>query len=259
MSVYLLAFVISDFEVITKTSSTATIHRVFARSDAISSANLALENSILFLNELESYAMTKYELPKMDHAAIPDFAFGNLIENPIELITTIKSRFLKFQGAMENWGLIIYKETNLIGDENSHHYDYLRILQVVAHELGHQFFGNLVTLEWWNYTWLNEGFATLFEYLLVERVYPNYRIRDFFNVVKVHNSMVIDSVESTHPITWNGPTIGPIIYDKGELISPLGVNLISIGGNFSWKRHPNVPKRCRRNDFPRQLEEIFER
>jgi aminopeptidase N len=117
---------------------------------------------------------------------------------------------------MENWGLIIYKETNLIGDENSHHYDFLRILQVVAHELGHQFFGNLVTLEWWNYTWLNEGFATLFEYLLVENVYPNYRIRDFFNVVKVHNSMVIDSVESTHPLTYAGSTIGQIIYDKGE-------------------------------------------
>jgi aminopeptidase N len=86
MSVYLLAFVISDFEVITKTSSSATIHRVFARSDAISSANFALDNSILLLNELESYAKTRYELPKMDHAAIPDFAFGNLIEHQIELI-----------------------------------------------------------------------------------------------------------------------------------------------------------------------------
>lgn len=219
MSTYLLAFVISDFKAIsneqTRESASDTIHRVFARSDAIDSTKLALENSILFLNELERYAMSKYELPKMDHAAIPDFAFGNLIVNQ-HFANYLNYHSLDFQGAMENWGLIIYKETNLIGDENSHHFDYLRILQVVAHELGHQFFGNLVTLRWWDYTWLNEGFATLFEYLLVENVYDNYRIRDFFNVVKVHTAMVVDSVESTHALTWNGPTIGQIIYDKGK-------------------------------------------
>lgn len=122
-------------------------------------------------------------------------------------------------GAMENWGSIFYKEQYLIGEENSHPRDVMRIMTVVAHELGHQFFGNVVTCEWWSYIWLNEGFATLFEYLLVDKVHEGLRMHDFFNVEKVQNAFKVDSVESSHPMTYDGSTITGIIYDKGNINS----------------------------------------
>lgn len=120
---------------------------------------------------------------------------------------------------MENWGAIFYKEQNLIGDESSHHADILSIMQVVAHELGHQFFGNLVTCKTMKFMWLNEGFATLFEHLLIDKVYPDLRQKDFFNIQKLQNALSVDSVESSHALTYNGETlIHEMVYDKRELI-----------------------------------------
>lgn len=98
---------------------------------------------------------------------------------------------------MENWGLITYKEQYLIGEESSHPRDVLEILKTVAHELGHQFFGNLVTCQWWEYIWLNEGFATYFEYTLVDNVHPNLRMRDHFNIQKLQNTLRVDALETT--------------------------------------------------------------
>lgn len=86
---------------------------------------------------------------------------------------------------MENWGLIIYKEQILIRDETPHPYDYLRTYLVIAHELGHQFFGNLVTCQWWDQIWLNEGLAGFFEYQLTDNVYPELKVFDYFNVNKL--------------------------------------------------------------------------
>ena len=142
---------------------------------------------------------------------------------------------------MENWGLITYKEQYLIGEENSHPRDVLEIMKTVAHELGHQFFGklnflplvmtnidalcpgNVVTCKWWDQIWLNEGFATLFEYLLVENRYPELRFRDYFNVQKLQNAMRSDSLESTRAMLAPAETpseisglFDRIAYDKCE-------------------------------------------
>lgn len=117
---------------------------------------------------------------------------------------------------MENWGLITYKEQYLIGDENSHARDVYGIHRVVAHELAHQFFGNLVTCEWWDQIWLNEGFATVFEYFLVENVNPQYRMRDLFNIENVQNAFKSDALETTETITSERSSQSVIIYDKGE-------------------------------------------
>lgn len=122
---------------------------------------------------------------------------------------------------MENWGAIFYKEQFLIGDENSHHFDYLRILQVVAHELSHQFFGNLVTSKDEEFLWLNEGFATLFEYQLVDKIHADLRQRDFFNVEKMHKAFSVDSYDSSTP-AWgeSGETlIREMVYDKRKIFS----------------------------------------
>lgn len=118
---------------------------------------------------------------------------------------------------MENWGMITYKEQYLIGDENSHPREILDIHRVTAHELGHQFFGNVVTCKWWNYIWLNEGFATVFEYLLPELVDGEGRFRDYFNVRTLQNALLVDS-EETHPMTYDGSTNSRIIYDKCEFL-----------------------------------------
>lgn len=198
MSSYLLAFLISDFGVLSNEETIApgeTIHRIYARSQDVDRTAFALDYSYKLLKALEEYAKYDYEITKMDSGAIPDFGAG----------------------AMENWGSIFYKEQYLIGEENSHPRDVMRIMTVVAHELGHQFFGNVVTCEWWSYIWLNEGFATLFEYLLVDKVNPALRIQDFFSVEKVQNAFKVDSVESSHPMTFDGSTITGIIYDKGEI------------------------------------------
>jgi aminopeptidase N len=74
--------------------------------------------------------------------------------------------------------------------------------------------GNVVTCKWWDQTWLNEGMATVFEYLLVGNLYEDMRMRDLFNVNKVQNAFQTDSVESTHPMTFDGPRNSRIVYDK---------------------------------------------
>lgn len=142
---------------------------------------------------------------------------------------------------MENWGLITYKEQYLIGDEKSHPRDVLEILKTVAHEIGHQFLGklscfifstlllnfkstgNVVTCKWWDEIWLNEGFATLFEYLLVDEAFPELRMRDYFNVQKVQNALRVDALETTRAMLSNAETpagisglFDRIAYDKCE-------------------------------------------
>lgn len=117
---------------------------------------------------------------------------------------------------MENWGLILYKEQYLIGDESSHPRDVLEIVKTVAHEIGHQFFGNVVTCKWWDHIWLNEGFATLFEYLLVDNVRPELRMKDYFNVQKLQNAMKSDSLESSRAMYSNAETPAEIsgLFDR---------------------------------------------
>ncbi|XP_037033807.1 putative aminopeptidase-2 [Bradysia coprophila] len=195
MSSYLLAFVVSDFDYSTNEEGLAageTIQRVYARPDEKQRTEYALDSSIKFLKQLESWADYEYELPKMFSAAIPDFAAG----------------------AMENWGLITYKEQYLILEEASHPREKFDSLRVIAHELGHQFFGNVVTCKWWNYIWLNEGYATVFEYLLVDRQYPELRMNELFSIINVQGAFRPDSLESSHPMTYNGQTQSLIIYNK---------------------------------------------
>uniref|UniRef100_A0A3Q0T2E5 Aminopeptidase n=1 Tax=Amphilophus citrinellus TaxID=61819 RepID=A0A3Q0T2E5_AMPCI len=129
-------------------------------------------------------------------------------------------------GAMENWGLITYRETNLLYDQNqSSSYNKQRVASVIAHELVHQWFGNIVTMDWWDDLWLNEGFASFFEYIGVEVAEPTWGMRDIMIISDVLPVMVDDALLSSHPIIVNVSTpaeitsvFDAISYSKGASI-----------------------------------------
>eukprot|EP00057_Strongylocentrotus_purpuratus_P017247 XP_011671721.1 PREDICTED: aminopeptidase N [Strongylocentrotus purpuratus] len=153
MSTYLICFVVCDFVEKNTTTNNGVLLRVWAREDAKDSLDYALEKGAQVLDFFDGYFGTQFPLPKMDMIAIPDFAAG----------------------AMENWGLITYRESALLytpGVSSSSNKQ--RVCAIVAHELAHQWFGNLVTLEWWDDTWLNEGFASYVEYLGTDAAEPDW-------------------------------------------------------------------------------------
>ncbi|RWS03028.1 aminopeptidase N-like protein, partial [Dinothrombium tinctorium] len=105
-------------------------------------------------------------------------------------------------GAMENWGLIIYRETAMLYDSNiSSVFNRQRVATVVAHELAHQWFGNLVTPKWWDDLWLNEGFASYMEYEGVDSVHPNWKMFDQFVLDEIQDVFELDCLKSSHPIS----------------------------------------------------------
>ena len=133
MSTYLVAFLVSDFVNTTTSESNFNIIHQYGKEEQ---ARLAANSGPQILKYYEDYFDIQYVLPKTDMAAIPDFSFG----------------------AMENWGLITYKESALLYDTDvSSQRDRSRVIEIIAHELAHMWFGNLVTMEWWTDLWLNEG------------------------------------------------------------------------------------------------------
>ncbi|XP_064646003.1 aminopeptidase N-like isoform X2 [Lineus longissimus] len=179
MSTYLLAFVICDFQYKENTTLRGTKFRVWARPAAIDQVDYALSIGGRILEYFEDYFNIPFPLPKTDMIAIPDFAAG----------------------AMENWGLITYRETALLYDPMvSSSSNKQRVAVVVAHELAHQWFGNLVTPDWWDDLWLNEGFASYVEYLGVDVVEPDMRMMDQFLLEDLQDVMGTDSLGSSHPI-----------------------------------------------------------
>ncbi|XP_058851581.1 aminopeptidase Ey-like [Acipenser ruthenus] len=181
MSTYLLAFIVSDFEFIENMSGNVLI-RIWARQKAIAQGqgDYALNVTGPILKYFESYYNTTYPLPKSDQIALPDFNAG----------------------AMENWGLITYRETALLYDPHvSSTSNKERVVTVIAHELAHQWFGNLVTVRWWNDLWLNEGFASYVEYLGADYAEPSWNIKDLMVLNDVHRVFAVDALASSHPLS----------------------------------------------------------
>ncbi|KAI4824305.1 hypothetical protein KUCAC02_012828 [Chaenocephalus aceratus] len=181
MSTYLLAFIVSDFAQINNTIDDVLI-RIFARKPAIDAGQgqYALNKTGPILKFFEGYYSSKYPLPKSDQIALPDFNAG----------------------AMENWGLITYRETALLYDESfSSNSNKERIATIIAHELAHMWFGNLVTLRWWNDLWLNEGFASYVEYLGADNAEPDWNITDLIVLNDVHRVFAVDALTSSHPLS----------------------------------------------------------
>ncbi|KAM4808521.1 endoplasmic reticulum aminopeptidase 1 isoform 2-T2 [Rhinophrynus dorsalis] len=203
MSTYLVAFIVSDFKSISQVTDHGIKISVYAAPDKIDQATYALQAAVKLLDFYEEYFDIPYPLPKQDLAAIPDFQ----------------------SGAMENWGLTTYRESSLLHDsKTSSASQKLWITMVVAHELAHQWFGNLVTMEWWNDLWLNEGFAKFMEYISVNITYPELQVEEYF-LDKCFRAMEVDSLNSSHAVST--PVENPeqiqemfdeVSYDKGACI-----------------------------------------
>ncbi|PFX22347.1 Thyrotropin-releasing hormone-degrading ectoenzyme [Stylophora pistillata] len=179
MSTYLAAFAVGDFKYKeTKTDRGIQI-RIYTRPDVLDQADYALKVSNETFIYFEDFFGIKYTLPKSDGIALPVFG----------------------PSAMENWGLIKYRETNLLlmeGETSSSSKE--SIAKLVAHEVGHQWFGNIVTMEWWTDLWLNEGFATYVSSIGMDHVHPEWNIIDQFIVTTVQETLQLDGLASSHPV-----------------------------------------------------------
>ncbi|EKD91168.1 MAG: hypothetical protein ACD_30C00040G0013 [uncultured bacterium] len=179
MSTYLLAFIVGDFEYIEKKTKGGVMVRVFVTPGKSLQAKFALDVAVKTLDFYEDYFDIKYPLPVSDLIAIPDFAAG----------------------AMENWGAVTYRESAILVDpEKSSTANKQWVALVIAHELAHQWFGNLVTMEWWTHLWLNEGFASFIEYLAVDKIFPEWDIWTQFVYSDLGSALKLDALENTHPI-----------------------------------------------------------
>src|SRR5208337_3482623 len=182
MSTYLLYLGVGKFE-----EQTATLLKtdvILATTPGKSKlGTFALDEAEKALQFYEGYYGTPYQLPKLHLIAVPEFAVG----------------------AMENWGAITFREVLLLVDENTSAKMKRRSAMAIAHELAHQWFGDLVTMKWWDDIWLNESFTTFMAYKAVDSAHPEWRIwTNFFNgepaVESLAGAMDQDSTENTHPI-----------------------------------------------------------
>ncbi|NXF35795.1 AMPE aminopeptidase, partial [Nyctibius bracteatus] len=182
MSTYLVCFAVHQFQWVERTSASGKPLRVYAQPQQILTAEYAANVTKIVFDFFEEYFNLSYSLPKLDKIAIPDFGTG----------------------AMENWGLITYRETNLLYDPNeSATSNKQRVAAVIAHELVHQWFGNIVTMDWWDDLWLNEGFASYFEFLGVYAAEPDWQMLEQVLIDDVLPVMKDDSLLSSHPIVVN--------------------------------------------------------
>ena len=180
MSTYLLYLGIGDFEEIVDEKERPVI--IVATTKGKSQRGLfAINVARSSIKFFEKYFEIPYQLPKVHLIAVPEFAYG----------------------AMENWGAITFRETALLADESSSTAQKFRVSEVVAHELAHQWFGNLVTLKWWNDLWLNESFATFMSHKAISNIFPSWNFWGNFVLGQTARALDRDSLSTTHPIEAN--------------------------------------------------------
>lgn len=228
MSTYLLAFIIGDFEYLEKKSNRGVKVRVYTTPGKKHQAKFALDVTVRMLEFYEKYFAIPYPLNTLDMIAIPDF-------------TSL---------AMENWGAITFREIGLLVDErHTSARNKEMVAHVIAHELAHQWFGNLVTMEWWTHLWLNEGFASYISYLATDKLFPKWDMWTQFSTNDLGIALRLDSLLYTHPIeipVHHPAEIGEIFdevsYSKGAsiirmLASYLGEQDFRDGLRYYLKKH----------------------
>ncbi|RVE44190.1 hypothetical protein evm_011145 [Chilo suppressalis] len=208
MSTYLVAYFLSDFgsletSYLSKDNITKAI-RIWTRPDLINKAKYALDITPKLLSYYEDVFGVPYALDKVDLVAVPDFS----------------------SGAMENWGLITFRETTLLFDEvDGVPREKQNVAIDIAHELAHQWFGNLVTMRWWTDLWLNEGFATYIEYVGVDYIEPKWNMFESFVRDKM-DLLRSDALKNTSPVSRKVIDASEISQKFDEISYNKGANLI---------------------------------
>lgn len=217
MSTYLLAWAVGDFEYVEaftdrKYNGKEIPVRVYTTRGLKEQGRWALQHAPKIIDYFSEQFEIDYPLPKSDILAVHEFTHG----------------------AMENWGLVTYRMTAILFDENLSEARYRnRIAYVVAHELAHQWFGNLVTMDWWDELWLNEGFATWAGWFATDHLHPDWEIWPQFVHEDMNAAFTLDSVRSSHPIQVSvrdaldvNQIFDAISYRKGcSIIRMLALNL----------------------------------
>jgi len=235
MSTYLVAYIVGEFDYVETMSNPKAPAdakpikvRVYTLKGESSQGTYSAEVTARVLEYFSEYFNIPYPLPKIDLVAIPDFEAG----------------------AMENWGLITFRTVALLFDEKkSSVASKERVCTTVAHELAHQWFGNLVTMNWWNDLWLNEGFATFVGTLATDHLYPDWKVFTSFVVSDLQSALNLDGLRSSHPVqvevnkaTEVDQIFDLISYEKGATIirmlnACLGEQKFMDGVRIYLKRH----------------------
>ena len=177
MSTYILYLGIGNFDQSSIKDKNIEF-RVSTRPGYAVKGKYALENAKKFLRLYEEYYALPYPLDKLDLIGLPEYA----------------------SGAMENWGAITFREVALLIDENSSVANKRSVTSVLGHEIAHMWFGDLVTMRWWNDLWLNESFATFMESKMTNKLYPDWDVISDFVLQTTAGAMQADSLSNTHPI-----------------------------------------------------------
>jgi len=202
MSSYLVAMAVGDFKCLEGGADAVPI-RICATPDKKELGHLALEAAQQILQFYDSYYAIKYPFVKLDVVAVPDFAAG----------------------AMENTAAIFYRETDLLADAKSASVGTRKkVASILAHEMAHQWFGDLVTMQWWDDIWLNEGFATWMANKPLAAAHPEWQI-GVDEAAEDQTALALDSLQSTRPIHADVETpaqideaFDAIAYQKGAAV-----------------------------------------
>ncbi|AYV83714.1 MAG: aminopeptidase N [Hyperionvirus sp.] len=177
MSTYLLAFVVGELEYLERRMDWVVV-KAYCTEGKKGKLSFAIDVAVKVLRWFTEWFGIDYPLSKLDLCAVPDFSAEG----------------------MENWGLITFREGLLFCDENTDISEKQNIVYTICHEIAHQWFGNLVTMEWWGELWLNESMATYFGLMVSDVLFPEYAVWDMFMDNKYFNAMDVDSLESSHPL-----------------------------------------------------------
>jgi puromycin-sensitive aminopeptidase len=178
MSTYLMAFYVGYAEYIEQTSTHGVRVRVWGEPGSMDKSEFALTTAIKCLDFFTDYFKIPYPLAKLDLLGVPEFDAG----------------------AMENWGLIIFRKYILQFSDSISEMQRITYTYIICHEIAHQWFGNLVTMDWWDDLWLNESFATWAGWMCVDVLHPKWLVWEKFYLDEYVEAMKLDVLKTSHPI-----------------------------------------------------------
>lgn len=216
MSTYPLVLIVGEFESVETKTENGIAVRIFATPGKKHLTEFALTTAAKMIQFYEKYFDIPYPLPKLDFIAIPDFDAG----------------------AMENWGAVTAREVAILIDEKkSAATNKQWVATVIAHEISHMWFGDLVTLEWWTYLWLNEGFASYMEYMALDEFFPEWHVWEQFAVLDHNRALEMDSLKNTHPIETEVTDLNRLPENFDEISYSKGASVIYMLAAFLGKEN----------------------